>query len=215
MRRTPRAAAVSARRRLPATLTSHSNARFPRAWAMLARCMTASQPFRTSLRAAEPRPALRMSWPRAMSMVSRALPTKPELPVTATRIAADTTISLVLVVIGENRLVQIQKLRSPPAPVGAMAVSYLKYRVVAGIVEPAAKFSANQRAQAVIEDAPVPTRRTAAERRFGVGVKTRYCASSFLRSRVDGDRNQVEICPLPIEQHPAILVALPSAAIST
>jgi hypothetical protein len=54
-----------------------------------------------------------------------------------------------------------------------MEVSYLKYRVVAGIVEPAKKLSAIQRAQAVIEDAPVPTRRTAAGRRFGVRVKTR------------------------------------------
>jgi hypothetical protein len=49
-----------------------------------------------------------------------------------------------------------------------MEVSHLKYRVVAGIVEPAAKLSGIKRAKTMIEDAPVPTRRAAADREFGV-----------------------------------------------
>lgn len=90
---------------------------------------------------------------------------------------------------------------------------YLEYRVVARVVEPAAKLPAIQRTQAMIEDAPVPMRRAAADRRFGVRMKTRYCAPSFLRSRIDEHGNQDEIAPLPIAQHPAILVPLPAATV--
>ncbi len=57
---------------------------------------------------------------------------------------------------------------SPPTPIGAMAVPYLKYRVVAGIVEPAAELSPVQRAQAMIEDAPIPTWCAAAGGGFSV-----------------------------------------------
>ena len=57
---------------------------------------------------------------------------------------------------------------SPPTPIGAMAVAYLKYRVVAGIVEPTAELSTVQRAQPMIEDAPVPTWCAAADGGFSV-----------------------------------------------
>jgi len=63
-----------------------------------------------------------------------------------------------------------------------MAVPYLKHRIVAEIVEPAAKLSAIQRAQAMIEETPVPMRRAAADRGFDIRMKTRDSASSFLRS---------------------------------
>jgi hypothetical protein len=49
-----------------------------------------------------------------------------------------------------------------------MAMPCLKHGIVAGIVKPAAKLPAIQCAQAMIEDAPVPTRCTAAGGGFSV-----------------------------------------------
>lgn len=50
---------------------------------------------------------------------------------------------------------------SPPSPVRAVPVSNVKYRVIVGIIEPAAKLPRIQRALAVIEDASIPVRRRA------------------------------------------------------
>src|SRR5437588_3269125 len=68
----------------------------------------------------------------------------------------------------------------PPGPVRAVPVSSFEYRVIVGIVEPAAKLPDVQRAQTMIEDAPVPARRSAPQCPARVGMKAGNRAPPFL-----------------------------------
>jgi hypothetical protein len=96
-----------------------------------------------------------------------------------------------------------------------VAVACLQDRLVIRVVEPAAKLSEIQRAQAVIDDASLPARRASVLGVFDVVMKAGDRAPALFRAWIDLVRSEGSSRPMPFAQDPRILVALATASVST